>query len=80
MKTVGAFEAKTHLNQLLNEVSAGKQIRITRRGLPIATLVPASQADGRELKQVIREIREIRKGATLGKLKLRELINEGRRY
>lgn len=31
MKTVGAFEAKTHLDELLNSVSKGEIIRITRR-------------------------------------------------
>jgi prevent-host-death family protein len=36
MKTVGAFEAKTHLNELLKRVSKGESIRITRRGIPVA--------------------------------------------
>jgi len=70
MKTVGAFEAKTHLNKLLQKVSKGESIRITRRGVPVAKL----------MKQVVREIREICKGASLGGLTLRELIDEGRRY
>jgi prevent-host-death family protein len=33
MKTVGAFEAKTHLNELLQKVSKGETIRITLRGV-----------------------------------------------
>ena len=41
MKTVGAFEAKTHLSELLRRVSNGETIQITRRGIPIAKLVPA---------------------------------------
>lgn len=35
---VGAFEAKTHLSQLLDEVEKGAVVRITRRGKPIAVL------------------------------------------
>lgn len=39
-KHVGAFEAKTHLSQLLDEVEAGEKIVITRHGKPVAELVP----------------------------------------
>lgn len=35
---VGAFEAKTHLSQLLDEVEKGAVVRITRRGKPVAVL------------------------------------------
>lgn len=80
MKTVGAFEAKTHLNELLRQVSKGETIRITLRGVPIAKLVPADHDERKDLKRTIREIREIRKGASLGGLSIRELIDEGRRY
>ena len=40
-RTVGAFEAKTRLSQLLEEASRGRTIIITRRGRPIAELRPA---------------------------------------
>lgn len=40
MRTVDAFEAKTHLAALLDAVSAGEQITITRHGRPVARLVP----------------------------------------
>jgi prevent-host-death family protein len=80
MKTVGAFEAKTHLNELLSRVSKGETIRITRRGIPVAKLVPPDGDEHRDLKKSVRELRDIRKGITLGGLTLRELIDEGRRY
>ena len=80
MKTVGAFEAKTHLNQLLKQVSKGETIRITLRGVPIAKLVPSGEGEVKDLKQAVREIREIRKGARLKGIAMRELINEGRHY
>jgi len=80
MTSVGASDAKTHLNALLKRVSKGETIRITRRGVPIAKLVPADAGDKEDPKQLIREIRELRKSATLGKITIRELINEGRRY
>jgi prevent-host-death family protein len=80
MKTVGAFEAKTHLNQLLKKVSAGETIRITHRGTPVARLVPDDDGKRKDMKEVARSIREIRKGASLGKSTIRQLIDEGRRY
>lgn len=39
--TIGSFEAKTHLAHLLERVERGEEIVITRRGKPVARLVPA---------------------------------------
>lgn len=36
--TVGAFEAKTKLSELLDRVEHGEEIIITRRGKPVARL------------------------------------------
>jgi len=41
---VGAFEAKTHLSRLLDEVERGASIVITRHGKPVAELRPATVA------------------------------------
>jgi len=41
MITVGAFEAKTKLSELLNRVEEGEEIVITRRGRPVARLTGA---------------------------------------
>ncbi len=79
MTTVGAFDAKTHLNSLLKRVSKGEVIRITRRGVPIAKLVPAGPEENEDPRNLVRDIRDVRKGATLGKISIKELINEGRR-
>jgi len=80
MTTVATFDAKTHLNRLLKRVSTGETIRISRRGIPIAKLVPGDAGEKQELGQLVQEIRQRRKSATLGKITIRELINEGRRY
>lgn len=39
-KSVGVHEAKTHLSRLLDQVSGGEEVVITRRGEGIARLVP----------------------------------------
>ena len=41
--TVGAFEAKTHLSELLARVEAGEHVTITKHGRPIARLVPVAE-------------------------------------
>jgi len=41
-KSVGVHEAKTHLSSLLDDVAAGEEILITRRGEPAARLVALS--------------------------------------
>ncbi len=42
--TVGAFEAKTHLSELLARVEEGEQITITKHGRPVARLTPISES------------------------------------
>lgn len=80
MQTVGAFDAKTHLNELLRRASQGETIQITRRGVPMARLVPPHTSEKPDVRSVAKAIRTLRKGATLGKLTIRGLIDEGRRY
>lgn len=49
MKTdvVGAYEAKTHLAELLDRVEQGETVRITRRGKLIAELGPPKTSEER---------------------------------
>ena len=80
MKTVGSYEAKTHLPRLLDEVAGGEEITITKHGVPVAVLVPPAEKKRRSTEEVIEELRELRKGVRLGDdLTLRGLIEEGRR-
>lgn len=48
-KSVGVHEAKTHLSRLLNRVSSGEEIVITRRGEDVARLVPEQGSTARRL-------------------------------
>jgi prevent-host-death family protein len=80
MKTVGAFDAKTHLNELLQRASKGETIQITRRGIPVAKLSPPDSSQKEDGHILAASIRQLRRGATLGKLSICELIDEGRRY
>jgi prevent-host-death family protein len=79
MREVGAFEAKNRLGALLDEVERGSEIIITRRGKAVAKLVPADASHNRETaRAAAARIKARRKGVTLGGLKIKDLINEGR--
>jgi prevent-host-death family protein len=79
---VGAFDAKTHLSELLDRAEKGETITITRHGKPVAKLVPANDEAARARRRAaIEKLKELRKGNTLGEgLTLKDLINEGRRF
>ena len=79
MKTVGAYEAKTHLPQLLDRVRKGERIVITRHGTAIAVLQPPEQGEKGDPAEVVAEILEFRDQHPLDGVTLRELIEEGRR-
>jgi prevent-host-death family protein len=79
MDSVGAYEAKTHLAELLARVRQGERFTITKHGVPVAVLQPTDPGQARELSDVIAEIRSFRRGRTLDGLSVRELIEEGRR-
>ncbi len=82
MRTIGAYEAKTHLPRLLDEVAKGETITITKHGVPVAMLVPPPAARQPDVKAVIDGLRKYRReqNITLGEgLTIRDLIEEGRR-
>jgi prevent-host-death family protein len=80
MTTIGSFEARAHLASLLDRVANGETIEITRRGVPVAKLVPATGNESPDLTRIANEIRELRKSRRLRGLSIRKLINEGRRF
>jgi prevent-host-death family protein len=78
--TVGAYEAKTHLSELLERVEAGREITITRHGSPVAKLVPVKRrATVDQRAAAIGRILERGALLSLGSLKIKDLIAEGRK-
>jgi prevent-host-death family protein len=79
MREIGAFEAKNTLGSLLDLVENGEEVAITRRGKRVARLVPdRGERDRERAKQAAASIIARSKGVTLGGLKIKDLINEGR--
>ena len=79
MSQIGAFEAKTHLSELLDRVEAGEELVIARRGRPIARLVPVADANQQRAADAVKRLLALRRGATLGGIDWRELRDAGRR-
>ena len=79
MHEVGAFEAKNTLAALLDEVERGDEVLITRRGKPVARLVPATSGFDREkARRTAQELLQARQGVTLGGLRIKDLVADGR--
>lgn len=79
--TVGAHEAKVHFSEYLDRAAHGEVVTITKHGRPVATLMPAQAPDqGREARMLalMARIDKVAKGQTLGGLKIKDMVNEGR--
>ena len=79
MAEVGAFEARKRLSHLLDQVERGASFTITRHGKPVARLVPVPGLGTDDRRHAIAQLKQLRKGQTLGSLSVRELIDDGRR-
>jgi prevent-host-death family protein len=81
METVGAFEAKTHLSDLLDRVSKGATITITRHGIPAAKLVPVAETEkSLTHREIVEGLRALRKRTKRGSMSIRAMVEEGRRF
>ena len=83
MTTMGFYEARTHLSELLDQVAKGKKVLITRRGKPAALIGPPPRPGQQNVHQVVQEMLAFRdrEGPKLGgQVTLRELIDEGRGF
>lgn len=47
MRSLTVAQAKAHLSRLLQAVEAGEEVEITRRGIPVARLMPIARQPGR---------------------------------
>jgi prevent-host-death family protein len=67
MSEIGAFEAKNKLSELLERAEHGEEIVITRRGRPVAKLVPVDGTRDREkAREAMRRIRALAEEMKLG--------------
>ena len=80
MKEVGAYQAKTHLAELLDRVEAGETIIITRHGHPVAQLASPEAPAEASFDEAVAGLRTFRDQHPLREdLSIKQLIREGRR-
>lgn len=87
METVGLFEAKTHLSELIARAERGEEVVITRHNKPVAKIVPIREVSPElyqrrmqamaELQAIGREIEA--RGGPITREEILEWIREGRR-
>ena len=78
---MGTSEAKTHLSELLRRVARGEKITITRYGVVAALLVPVPEmTPGFSHKKIVGRMRALRNRVKPGKMSIREMISEDRRF
>ena len=80
MASVGSFEAKTNFSALLERAERGEQIVITRRGKPVARLVPIDGGSATRAAEAVERAHKLREATTLGGVSWKELRDEGRKY
>ena len=81
MDSVGTFEAKTHLSELLDRVNQGERITITRHGVPAAMLVPVERTGGRLTHgEIVDGMRALRKKIKRDSISVREMVHQRRRF
>ena len=81
MKSIGASEARRRFSKVLERVSRGEKITITRHGVPAALLVPATEAAPKLAHQkVVAGMRALRKQVKPGKTSVRDMVKESRQF
>lgn len=80
MITVGIFEAKSSLGQLVQCAAAGEVVVLTRRGKPVAEIrAPQAGIKQENAAQAIEALRKFRRANRVGAFDIGELVAEGRR-
>jgi len=85
MATITAFEAKTRFGELLERVSRGEEIVITRHDQPVARIVPEGKRRLNQVRAAVRDLRALQqeiakrnRSKPISDKEIRDAINEGR--
>jgi prevent-host-death family protein len=79
---IGAFEAKTHFSQIIEKVENGADFIVTKRGKPVAKIIPFDDKPEMTFKEAVEAMKEMRKlyRGEPGSDNIKDLINEGRKW
>ena len=85
--SITALEAKTRFGKVLDRVSRGEEIVVTRHDRPVARIIPADGSDLRGVHAAVKGLREVRRAIASRRARspvltdahVKALIDEGRR-
>jgi prevent-host-death family protein len=85
MATLTAFEAKTRFGELLERVSRGEEIVITRHDKPVARIVPEGNRRLTQVRAAVQDLRALQqeigkrsRSKPITDKEIKDAINEGR--
>ena len=80
MDSIGIYEAKSKLSELVEKAEAGEVVTITRRGKPVAKIGPVKRPEAVDNSEAVDELIRFSKTLKAGKrFNVRKAIESGRR-
>jgi prevent-host-death family protein len=76
MREIGAYEAKTHLPKLLEQVEKGERFIITRHGRAVAELIPVGERNESDVRRAIKDLRSLRDELARRGVRMTDLLRE----
>ena len=76
MREIGAYEAKTHLPKLLEQVEKGERFIITRHGRAVAELAPIGRRSESDVRRAIRDLHSLRDELARRGVRMTDLLRE----
>jgi prevent-host-death family protein len=78
MSTIGIFEAKTRLSEIVRKVDQGERFTITVRGRAVADVVPTQQPNRKRVAEAVQRLLDMPKIEGISHEQIRAWIEEGR--
>jgi prevent-host-death family protein len=79
MRSIGSYELKTHLSEVLDAVEHGQGVIVTRHGKPIARILPPEAAEVAEVSRAVKGLMAFPRTRLPKGVTIKRLIDEGRR-
>jgi prevent-host-death family protein len=79
MRSIGAYELKSHLSEVLDAVEHGQTVVVTRHGKPIARISPDADEKRQQASQAVKALLNFPRTPLPKGVTIRSLIQEGRR-
>jgi prevent-host-death family protein len=79
MRTIGSYQLKTHLAEILDAVEHGQTVVVTRHGKPIARISPNAETRREQARQAVEALLAFQRIRLPKGVTIRNLVQQGRR-